>query len=71
MGRTGDSLGDEFPPRSGGGGTSPRGAPCREETGWPTGKIVVVVVVVVVGPWRSTTTANTSTWLAFCQVSFF
>ena len=23
---------------------SPRGAPCREETGWPLGKMVVVVV---------------------------
>ena len=27
---------------------SPRGAPCREEAGWPMGKMVVVVVVVVV-----------------------
>ena len=25
---------------------SPRGAPCREEAGWPTGKMVVVAVVV-------------------------
>ena len=48
MGRTGDSLVCEFPPRSGG------GSPLRGEllggrkTGCPVGKMVVVVVVVVV-----------------------
>ena len=48
MGRAGDSLDDEFPPTKWGRKPSPRGAPCREEAGWPTGKMVVVVVVVVV-----------------------
>ena len=33
MGRTGDSLDDEFPPRIGGKKPSPRGSPCREDTG--------------------------------------
>ena len=48
MGRTGDSLDDEFPPRIGGKKPSPRGAPCREEAGWPWVKMIDVVVVVVV-----------------------
>ena len=48
MGRAGDSLDDELPPRIGGKKPSPRGAPCREETGWPLDEMVVVVVVVVV-----------------------
>ena len=48
MGRAGDSLDDEFPPGLGEEALSPRGAPCREEAGWPMVKIVVVVVVVVV-----------------------
>ena len=47
MGRTGDSLDDEFPPRIGGKKPSPRGSPCREETGGPCVKVIVVVVVVV------------------------
>ena len=36
------------PPTKWGKKPSPRGAPCREEAGWPMGKMVVVVVVVVV-----------------------
>ena len=48
MGRAGDSLDDELPPRIGGKKPSPRGAPCREEAGWPLDKIIVVVVVYVV-----------------------
>ena len=48
MGRTGDSLQYHFPPRSGGGSLDGVDSRCREEAGWPTGKIVVVVVVGVV-----------------------
>ncbi len=46
MGRAGDSLNHEFPPRSG--GISPHRVDLLvgEETGWPSGKMVVVVVVV-------------------------
>ena len=43
MGKAGDSLvkvGEEA--------LSPRGAPCREEVGWPMVKVVDAVVVVVV-----------------------
>ena len=47
MGRTGDSLDDEVPPIIGGKKPSPRGSPCREDTGWPVGEMVVVVVAVV------------------------
>ena len=47
MGRTGDPLDDEFPPRIGGKKPSPRGAPCREEAGWPMVKMIVVVVVLL------------------------
>ena len=43
MGRTGDSLDEECPPRIGGKKPSPRGAPCREEAGWPWVKMIVVV----------------------------
>ena len=45
MGRAGDSLDFEFPPTKWGKKPSPRGAPCREETGWPVDKVIVVVVV--------------------------
>ena len=48
MGRAGGSLDDEFPPRSGGGSPHGSRSPCREETGWPLGEMIVVVVVVVV-----------------------
>ena len=47
MGRAGDPMDNEFPPRIGGKKPSPRGSPCREDTGWPVDKMVVVVVVVV------------------------
>ena len=46
MGRTGDSL-HKFPLTKWGKKPSPRGSPCREETGWPLVNMVVVVVVVV------------------------
>ena len=41
-------LAKQIPPTKWGKKPSPRGAPCREETGWPLGKMVVVVVVAVV-----------------------
>ena len=44
MGRAGDSLDDEFPPRSGGGSFFTDRISLSGENGGPTGKIVVVVV---------------------------
>ena len=35
MGRTGDSLNDQFPPRSGGGSPSPRGSVVERKRGGP------------------------------------
>ena len=46
MGRTGILFGRGTPPTKWGKNPSPRGAPCREKTGCPVGKIVVVGVVV-------------------------
>ena len=46
MGRAGNPFDDEFPPRMWGKDSAPRGALCREETGWPVGEMIVVVVVV-------------------------
>ena len=50
-----ETLYIRFPPTKWGMKPSPRGAPCREEAGWPMGKMVaaaaaaaVVVVVVAV-----------------------
>ena len=48
MGRTGDALVYEFPPTKWGMSRSPRGAPWRERTGCPVGKMVAVVAAVVV-----------------------
>ena len=45
MGKAGNPFGDEIPPRMWGKDPAPRGAPCREETGWPVGEMIVVVVV--------------------------
>ena len=60
MGRTGDSLDDEFPPRIGGKKPSPRGSPCREETGWPLGEMIVVIAIVIITPTIITTITNIS-----------
>ena len=43
-----DTLWSMIPPTKWGKNPSPKGSPCREETGWPVGKMIVVVVVVVV-----------------------
>ena len=40
-----ETLKSSIPPTKWGKNPSPRGAPCREEAGWPVGKMVVVVVV--------------------------
>ena len=62
MGRTGDSLDDEFPPRIGGKKPSPRGAPCREEAGWPWVKMIVVTVVIAVANVIIVVTSSLNSW---------
>ena len=49
MGRTGDSLDDQLPPRSGGGSPRREDLLVGRKAGWPLDNMVVVVVVVVHG----------------------